>query len=253
MNGAAGVLAVCTCLGLAGSGAAQTPAERLLQPGFTVGLAAGGAAFSAFQRGQATAGFTEFDRRLSAQTTVAASGNVTYWMTRRWGLRAHGSFSPSRFVLNEAEQASGRVSAEASFARLSIFMADVDLLFRVPVLWGRVAPYALVGAGAVEYRADPATTEPIPAEAARSFRSGSRRRFAGVFGVGARVPLDQHAFHLTFELTNHLTRSPVDVPVEGMTADGVFLDPDGWGNEDDGAGLTSNVRLMLGVAVPVHF
>jgi hypothetical protein len=247
------MLGACACLGAAGSAAAQTPAERLLQPGFTVGLAAGGAAFSDFQRGQATAGVTEFDRRLSAQTTVAVSGNVTYWLTRRWGLRAHGSYSPSRFVLNEAEQASGRVSAEASFARLSIFMADVDLLFRVPVLWGRIAPYGLVGAGAVEYRADPATKEPIPAEAERSFRSGSRRRFAGVFGVGARIPLDRHAFHLTFELTNHLTRSPVDVPVEGMTAEGLFLDPDGWGNEDDGAGLTSNVRLMVGVAVPLHF
>jgi hypothetical protein len=239
---------------VAASATAQTPAERLFQTGVvTVGIAGGGAAFSAFQRGQALAGSTEFDRRLSAQTTVAVSGTVTWWLARHWGARLHGSYSPSRFVLNEAEQLSGRVSAEASLARLGVFMADFDILFRAPIVWGRVAPYGLVGAGAVEYRADPALREPIPAEAATSFESGTRRRFAGVFGVGARIPLDDHAFHLTFELTNHLTRSPVDSPVRGMTREGVYLDPDGWGTEDDGAGLTSNVRLMIGLAMPIHF
>jgi hypothetical protein len=245
----------CSCFWLAGSAGAQTPAERLLQPGvLSIGVAGGGAAFSDFQRGQATAGAEEFDRRISAQTTVAVSGNITYWISRYWGVRAHASFSPSRFVLNEADHSSGRISANANLARLGIFMADADVLFRVPLVWGRVAPYGIVGAGAVVYHADPGSTEPIPAEAEGSFRSNTRRQFAGVFGVGAMIPLERNSFHLTFEVTNHLTGSPVDVPMTGMTEDGrLLLDPDGWGNEDDGAGLTSNVRLLVGIAFPLSW
>lgn len=250
----AAVLSGCAAWVAVAPVAAQTPAERLFQKGVvTVGISGGGAAFSDFQRGEAINGSTEFDRRLSAQTTVAVAANVTYWPARQWGVRVHGSYSPSRFVLNEAEQQSGRVSAEASLARLGVFMADFDILFRAPIVWGRVAPYGLIGAGAVEYRANPALTAPIPAEAETSFQSGRRRLFAGVLGIGARIPLDDHDFHLTFELTDHITRSPVDSPVQGMTRDGVFLDPDGWGTEDDGAGVTSHVRLMVGLAMPIRF
>jgi hypothetical protein len=234
---------------------AQTVADPLFRSRvLAIGLAGGGAAFSDFQRAEALAGGAEFERRVSAQTTVALSATLTYWISRHWGVRAHGSFSPSRFVLRTTEVPLLLDEEPAMFARLGVFMADADVLFRVPVVFGRVAPYGIVGTGIVEYRADPGTRDPLPAEASESFDGGAQRRWAAVFGGGAVIPLERHSFYLTFELTNHLTRSPVDAPAAGPAENGtLILDPDGWRDDDDGAGLTSHVRLMVGVTLPMRF
>jgi hypothetical protein len=230
----------------------QSVAERLFRRNvLTLGLGAGGAAFSDFQRAQAVANGEVLDRRISAQTTVSFSGTVTYWIGRYWGVRAHGSYSPSRFVQRTPGEAMGE--EQALYAPLGVFMVDGDVLFRAPIVFGRVAPYGLLGAGLVEYRADPGTDHPLPAEAEETFEGDRQGRFAAVMGVGAVIPLDRRPLHLTFELSNHVTRSPVGAPSTGRVGEGAIIDPDGWRDDDDGSGLTSHVRLMIGVSLPIAF
>jgi hypothetical protein len=232
--------------------ASELQAERLLRRNvLTLGLSAGGAAFSDFQRAQAVTREEVFDRRISAQTSVAFSATATYWISRYWGIRAHGSYAPTRFVLRTPTEEMGE--EQALYSSLRVYMLDGDVVFRAPIVLGRVAPYGLVGAGTVIYRADPGTDDPLPAEVVQTFDGDRQRRFAGVMGVGAVIPLDRHSFHLTFELTNHVTRSPVEAPQGGSREEGVLIDPDGWGGDDDGAGLTSHVRLMIGVSLPIAF
>jgi hypothetical protein len=231
---------------------AQSVADRLFRRHeLTLGLAGGGAAFSDFQRAQAVADGDVFDRRISAQTTVAFSGTVTYWISRYWGVRAQASYSPSRFVQRTPGEAMGE--EQALYAPLAVYMMDGDVLFRAPIVLGRVAPYGLIGAGMIEYRADPGTDDPLPAEVEETFEGDRQRRFAGVMGVGAVIPLDRHPFRLTFELSNHVSRSPVEAPSAGRVREGAIIDPDGWHDDDDGSGLTSHVRLMIGVALPIAF
>lgn len=232
--------------------ASEIQAERLFRGNvLTLGLAAGGAAFSDFQRAEAVSRDEVFDRRISAQTSLAFSATATYWISRYWGVRAHGSYAPTRFVLRAPTEEMGQ--DQSLYSALGVYMVDGDVLFRAPIVVGRVAPYGLVGAGIVDYRADPGNDDPLPAEAKQTFDGDHQRRFAGVVGIGAVIPLDRQSFHLTFELTNHLTRSPVEPPAGGTVEDNVVIDPDGWRGDDDGSGLTSNVRLMIGVSLPIAF
>ena len=86
----------------------------------------------------------------------------------------------------------------------------------------------------VRYAA-PGKAEALPPEARADFASGARTRPAVVVGVGAVVPLQREGLLLTFELTNHIVRSPLTGP-------------------DGGAeGTTSNVRLLVGLTLPLSW
>ncbi|MGH7505152.1 MAG: hypothetical protein ACRELX_05860 [Longimicrobiales bacterium] len=250
------LIAIVAAAGLPDPALAQLAPERLFKAGaVTFGVAGGGAAYTAFQRGQAHAAGRDFDRRLSAQTSVALSATLTYWISGVFAVRAHGSYSPTRFVMSmpDEDAALFRAAEPDPLASLGVLMADADVLLRAPVIFGRIAPYGIIGAGVVDYRADPGSSSPLPVEAREAFASGSQRRFAGVIGVGALVPLERHDFFLTFELTNHMTRSPVAHTATSPTPSGAqtLVDADAWSNDEGEAGHTSAVRLMVGLTVPL--
>jgi hypothetical protein len=220
-----------------------------------IGFSAGGTAFTDFQRGEARSGGRDFDRRLSAQPTIAIAGTFTYWVSSGLGFRAHASYAPSRFVIEQPDEASAAesVGTEARpLAPLTVLIADLSVIFRAPVAFGRVVPYGIAGAGVIDYRADPGQSSPLPAEAREAFANDNLRRFAGVLGVGAVIPLQQRDFFLTVELTDHFTRSPVADAAVGPfeVASDMVIDPDGHGSGDT-AGLTNTFRVLVGVTIPL--
>ncbi len=233
--------------------AAQLSADYLFRPGvISLTVMGGGVAFSDFRRESEWIDTDQaFERRISASTSVLAAGAVTYWLGRRWGVRLHASYAPSRFEVRSAESYTmveeQREQGEPSLSRLDVWMYDADVLFRLPLSVGRVQPYGLVGAGGVEYQLRTSDGEVVPEEVDLAFSGGRKRRFAGVVGVGALVPLERHRLLLNFELTNHVTRTPL---YEDALPD-LALDPESEHRIDE-VGYTSSVRLMLGLTVPLR-
>lgn len=238
---------------------AQVSPEHLFQKGnVAITITAGGAAFSPFQRAieQPDTGALRFERRVSAGTTGAVGADVAWWLGRVVGVRAHASYMPSRFAVQHdragedwmREQASGE--QPRSYARLSVWAADVSALIRPPLSFGRVAPYAIVGAGVVSYR--PQSSRRLPPEAEAAFTGGARTSPAGVVGVGAWVPLEKGDLLLSFAVTDHITRTPVESGEAGTWRDGPnrsSLYPD---DTEGRVRLTSNVRLMVGLTIPLR-
>jgi hypothetical protein len=250
------------------AGAPDSYGQVTAEPWFSAGtwmLRAefGGAAFTDFQRGTATAGnahpdLATFQRRLSAQTTATAGGSISYWIVNGWGLRAGISFAPSAFaVWNEDaaqqvldEHMGGDREAHAS---LSVWYADAAVLFRMPFTLGNVVPYGVVGGGVVEYRAG--GNVELPPEARDRFRDGRWRTPAAVVGVGAVFPLQRHNLLLGAELANHVGRTPLDdagrgewfelggIPVQ------LHQDPR---RGSDGIAFTNNLRLTVGLTLPLR-
>lgn len=245
--------------------APEPSAEQWFRPGtwmFTAEL--GGAAFSDFQSGEAQStsvppALGEFERRISARTSVSIGGRVSYWIGRSWGLRAAGAFVPTRFSVWNEDSAQRMLDSESVDgeeevpASLGVWLADVALVFRFPHSFGRVVPYGLAGGGVVHYR--PGPEEDLPPEARRRFADGPRTSPAALFGVGAVIPLERHELLLSFELTNHLAGTPLDDEGAGESFEisgvPVELSPAGSAGSD-GVGLTSNLRLSLGLTLPLR-
>jgi hypothetical protein len=242
----------------------QESAERWFRAGtWMLRADVGGAAFTDFQRGTATAAETDpdlgtFQRRVSARTTATTGGSISYWILDGWGVRAGMSYSPSGFaVWNEARAQrllDERMQGERpAYAGLSVWYADAAVLFRLPFTFQRVVPYGLAGGGLVEYR--PARDEELPPEARDRFAHGRWRAPAALFGIGAVAALQYHNLMLNAELSNHLVRTPLDdagrgewfelggVPVQ------LLHDPRRGG---DGIGTTSNLRLTVGITLPLR-
>jgi hypothetical protein len=246
-------------------GAAQTPtAEPWFRGGtwmFTAEI--GGAAFTDFQRARArpaagTHGVPDFQRRVSAATTFTAGAAATYWAGDGWGVRVAGAYTPTRFsVQNEAH--AQRILDELDgdtprYAKLGTWSASGTGVFRLPLGLGRLVPYGMAGVGAVQHRV--VDDEEVPPEARERFADGGWTGAAAVFGVGSVIPLQRKNMLLTFELTNHLTRTPLDDAGLGGWFDigGVPLqldeDPQRGG---DGISLTSSLRLTVGLTLPLRF
>jgi hypothetical protein len=160
----------------------------------------GGAAFTDFQRGTATAGnaypdLATFQRRLSAQTTATAGGSISYWIVNGWGLRASISFAPSAFAVWNDDAAQHVLDEHMggereTYPSLSVWYADASILFRMPFTLGNVVPYGIVGGGVVDYRAGRHLE--LPPEARDRFSDGRWRTPAAVVGVGAVFPLQRY-------------------------------------------------------------
>lgn len=194
----------------------------------TLTALAGGAAYTSFLRVDAT---TDADEHITARTSLAVAGALAYWPSSAWGVRVHGGWAPTRF---EREQRGGSEPGsrpDSAGAALTIWTADLDVLIRLPLGLGRLATYGLIGGGVVRYAA--AGDGLLPVEARVDFAEGSTTRAALVVGAGGLIPLQRNHLVLTFELTDHLTRSPVAGPE---------------GQEDR---LTSNVRLLVGLTLPL--
>lgn len=245
-----------------GTAAAQVSAEPWLRPG-TLQLAAeiGGAAFSDFHRARARpvvaiADMHDFRRRVSARTSITVGATATYWVGTSWGVRFGGAFVPTRFSVWNEESAELRLDPspldeDAMYASLGVWLGNAAITFRFPRSFGRVVPYGVVGAGVVHYSLrDDAD---LPAEARTQFDSGGRTMPAALLGLGATLPLQREGLLLNFELTNHISRSPIDdarrsepfdisgVPVE--------LAPGSDSSGLHGTGMTSNLRLTIGLTV----
>jgi hypothetical protein len=223
---------------------------------------AGGAAFTDFQRTVArpvagTAGVPDFRRRVSAGTTVTFGASSTYWLVDGWGVRAAAAYTPTRFsVWNEqqGQRALDDIDEERpTYARLGSWSASAAGVFRLPLSLGRVVPYGILGGGVVQHRVT--DREELPPEARERFAGGEWVGAAAVFGAGSVIPLQRNNLLLTFELTNYLTRTPLNDEGLGtwfeLAGVPLQLEPDPARGRD-GIGLTSNLRLTLGLTLPLR-
>lgn len=212
--------------------------------GWSLGLMGGAAAFSDMQRGNirvlrtTSAGMETRDlaRRIGAKTSTAVGGYLSFWPNRNWGLRVHGTYTPTRFETvmrdSEADLAGSMAPDSARLAALNVATADLQVLFRLPTIKNRVMLYGIVGGGAARYQAS--GEDPVPPEAAEDFDSGNKIRPSGMFGLGAMLPFQNRAFRLHFELTDHITRTPIEAEI-----------PRSGEQEVD---VTSSVRFMVGAS-----
>lgn len=247
----------------------QVSAEPLFRAGtwmLSVGLA--GAAFSDFQRSQARPledgnRVGDFQRRVSARTSIGIGGNASWWVGDHWGMRLGAGWVPTRFsVWNEQtaerrlleDAGTGADAPEEMHASLDVWLGEAALVFRFPHSFGRVLPYGLAGVGLVRYVAG--RDGELPPEARRQFESGRQTTAAAFFGLGAAIPLERSNLLLSFELTNHLARTPLAGHGEGeefaVSGVPVHLTSGRQTASEDGMGLTSNLRLALGLTLPVR-
>lgn len=222
----------------------------------------GGVAFSDFQRSLARSAadpeLGDFVRRVSARTSVTGGASVSYWFSDGWAVRAGLGYAPSGFTVWNEPRAQRVLDARmkddrADYASLGMWFADATMLFRLPARLGRIVPYGVAGGGVVEYRA--ARDAELPPEARHRFDGGRWRSLAAVFGVGLAVPLQQRGLLMSFEVTNHLTRTPLDDDGRGewfeLAGSSVQLERDPH-RATDGIGLASNLRLTIGLSLAVR-
>lgn len=238
------------------------------EPSLTAGtwhftLDAGGAAFSDFQRAMAQQvtggpGSARFERRVSPGTSSTVGGSVARWVTRGAAVRAAVAYAPSRLsAWNEPSgqrvlDANGNGAADPG-AKLGVWLASGSLLFRLPVQLGRVIPYGIAGAGVVHYRV--ADTAALPPEARARFADGTWTGPAAVFGIGTTLPLQRNNMLLSFELTNHLVRTPLndDGGGEQFEVSGVPLQiSHDTRRSPDAISVASNLRLTMGLTIPMR-
>ena len=255
-------------LGIAGMAQAQDRKPNTMG-GLVLSAWGGGTAFSDLQRFSAEARWQlptgEFqsralDRRLSAVTAPMIGIAAAYWWSPRWGMRTQLGYSPSRFDVTVPEDEMPRVQTQATktdeshFRSLGIMSIDAQLLYRLPVTpGGRVAPYALAGVGMLRY----STTgnDPLPPEAQPAFSSrSSRNKPAGVFGLGVLVPLQREHYALSFELTDHIARTPFTRSAAALLQEGplTVLTSQRTAPADDRVSMTNHVSLLVGFSWLMH-
>lgn len=232
--------------------------------GWSLGIAGGAAAFSDMQRGTmrvvrpggSGSEERELARRVGAETSTTLGAYISFWPSRNWGLRAHASWAPSRFetVMKEGDAEFAGVpmtSAESqALAELNIVSTDLQLLFRLPTIKNRVMLYGILGGGLARYSVQ-SGDEPVPPEAEGDFEGGVKVRPAGSFGLGAMLPLRNRALRMHFELTNHMSATPL----EGGDGETIVTD-DGTIEllpRDEPAGerrvtVVSGVRFVVGLS-----
>ncbi|CAN5845985.1 hypothetical protein BH23GEM9_BH23GEM9_04350 [soil metagenome] len=223
----------------------------------------GGAAFTDFQRATARPigadqPIGDFQRRVSATTTMTTGASVTRWVSDMTGVRAAVSYAPSRFSVWNAESAQRTLTAMGDsdrdrYASLGVWMASASAVFRLPLRLGRVVPYGLAGGGLVHYRMT--GDAELPPEARRRFQDGQWTGPAAFFGLGGTLPLQRRDLLMSFELTNHLSRTPLDDEGRGewFELSGIPLQLDRYSARDtDGIGMTSNLRLTVGFTLPLR-
>jgi hypothetical protein len=236
---------------------AATPApaaaqETRIQPGsLLLAVFGGGLAFGDFQQGVVQASWADgaglpaqqsMNGRVSAASAAVVGAAAAYWITSRVGVRAQASYAPTRYVVRERE---GATRPEwGSAAPLAIWIADAAVMLRLPWSPGVVEPYAIAGAAAARYAAQ------LP-EAGED----ARLRPGAVLGAGARVPLRGSRLGLAFELTDHITGTPLRAghTAELQRSGGLLLRLEGGSEPSTGGDVrfTHNVHLTIGAALLV--
>ncbi|HEX6559961.1 MAG TPA: hypothetical protein VF021_10875 [Longimicrobiales bacterium] len=185
--------------------------------GFSIGVAAGGSAFSDFQRSNfqaqrlSASGVEqqEFSRRVGAHTSGSVAGYLAFWPAQNWGLRLYGAYTPSRFeeiISRSAAEFTNAPSAD-TMAALAVENYQAQALFRLPTIKGRVMPYGIVGGGVMRYTAK--NNGVVPAEAATAFSSGRQTKTAASIGAGAMLQMRRRGWGLNFELIDNISRTPM--------------------------------------------
>jgi hypothetical protein len=260
-------LLVCLCTAaLPGRAAAQVTGDTLFHAGtWMLTVEVGGAAFSDFDRTQArpVGGDIElgdFSRRVSARTAGSLGAWVSYWVADSWGVRAGMAYVPSSFTVWNDESArraldlSTPADDDPGYASLDIWMAHAAAVFRFPHPFGRVRPYGIAGGGLIRYHVS--DDGAMPPEARGRFAGGDGQAGAAMFGIGAAIPLQRGNLLMSFELTNHLSRTPLGDLSAGETFElgGVVMqnEPDSGMSGEDDVGLTSHVRVAFGLTLPLR-
>lgn len=266
MNRSGPGLCLCTALLLLAPlpAAGQVSAEPWFRAGtFMLTVEAGGAAFTDFDRSQARPlgselGVGDFRRRVSARTSGSAGVWASYWILDGVGIRGGLAWVPSGFTVWNEAPASGEPGqdpsgAGARYASLNIWLASASAVLRLPLSFGRVVPYGLIGGGVIRYQASDDAT--LPPEARDRFEDGEWQMPTALIGVGAAIPLQRRNLLLSFELTNHLSRPPLqgrDGEVFELSGVQMQLDPDPGVRRSEEIGLTSHLRLSMGLTLPVR-
>lgn len=243
---------------------ADASAQTGIRPpqGWSLGVLGGAAAFSDMQRGSIRvvrpvgSGIEErkLARRVGAETASSLAGYFAYWPGRNWGLRLHASYAPSRFetVMNESDAEYAGMSETNGgqrLAGLSIISTDLQALFRLPTVKDRVMLYGILGGGLARYAVT--AGEPVPAEAEGDFEGGVKVRPAGVIGLGAMLPLRHRAFRMHFELTNHVSGTPLTGGESQFRTDEqgtLEIDPRDEPPGERRVTVVNSVRFMVGIS-----
>ena len=238
--------------------APRPSADHLFHSGnVALTLSAGGAAFTDFRRDEAQLAPPDglplpFTRRVAAQTTLTGAASLQLWLNRIAAIRVQTAWVPTRFSVSIRDSDAPSSLDTTRYSRLDIWLYDASLLLRPPVALGRVAPYVILGAGAINYRVKDGAGD-LPPEAAAAFRDSNRLQWAGNLGVGAVLPLQRDNLLLSFELTDHFTRTPLGDEGRELIFDtgGTAVGSDA-GSEPDAISLASTVRLTVGLTIPVR-
>jgi hypothetical protein len=230
--------------------------------GWSLGFMGGAAAFSDMQRGvvrvfrPTPVGLEERElaRRVGAETSTTLGGYIAFWPSRNWGLRLHGTYSPTRFETlmkeSEADYAGLPQSGEGErLASLGIVTADLHALIRMPTIKNRVMLYGIIGGGVARYSVQ--QDEPVPEEARGEFDGGVKVRPAGLIGLGSMLPMSNRAFRLHFELTNHLAGTPLQggsPQATEMPNGTIVFDPADEPAGDRRVSVVNGVRFMVGLS-----
>jgi len=254
-----GLIAVALLTGQTQALAAQ---ELTRMGGFVLSAWAGGAANSDLQRTRARADWLGidgrpntrfFERRLTAATSMSYGAGLAYWVDQWWGVRLRGSVAPSHLQIAVSERETAGIPFDTAvtgpnrYNSIRVWTYDAQLLVRLPISPGRrVAPFGFLGAGRVEYESTEAGR--LPPEAAVTFvRDPRPARFAGVAGLGAAVPLQWENLALSFELSVHALRTPVErVFGSRLLGENIEVTTSSVSPSSEPVTLTTHVQLLIG-------
>ena len=177
----------------------------------TVSLLAGGSAFTRLQTVTVENGGS-FPGSLALSTTTALGGEGTYWLRDWLGLRVQASYAPGEFQLRMSEE--GRDSllgadagpSDLRFSDIAIYTYDARAVVALPFTVQPARLTGMLGVGGATFVADDKDAGGL--DAAMEGAS-TRTRLSGVIGLGLRIPLRSGRVALSFELTDHVARSPV--------------------------------------------
>lgn len=192
---------------------------------------------------------------LAASTAATLGADLTVWFRPWLGARLHMVYAPSNFELRLTEEDREEVlGTEAdyrslNYSDLSLFSLTGAIVLALPIQSSHVAPYALLGMGGALLSADDRGAQNL--ETAFEGNAAAAGLVA-VAGAGLKIPLNTGRVSLSFEITDHVMRSPI--PVHD---DRVLLDTSDLRvvNRQHPSAVEDDARYMhsVGIAAGVSF
>lgn len=209
---AAAALAVAL---LAGTTDARAQTDVARPFALSVTVHAGGTAFTRMQNITVeAAGLLQpsYPGEIAASTAATLGADMTLWFRPWLGARIHFLYAPSNFELRLTEEDREEVLGEASsyesldYSDLSLFMMTGAVVLALPIRSAHVAPYALLGLGGALFSADRRGAQGLDA----AFDGyATAMQGVAVAGIGLKIPLNAGRVSLSFEITDHVMRTPI--------------------------------------------